>query len=111
VGSRILTQARRLAKPSNAKPIERPKNIPKDWIKTSSEKGEGIKYVDPNNKGTYVRIQRGEPNSPYPHQRVDYVRWQRNGVSLDVNGNPVSKYSPEAHILLKDFKFNPELFK
>lgn len=53
----------------------------------------------------------GNPNSPYPGSRQPYVRWQRNGQALDVNGQPVSKYSDAAHIPLEDFRFMPELFE
>lgn len=91
--------------------FKRPKGVPKEWIQKPSKNGEGTKYVDPKNSGTYVRIQKAAPKAQYPHQRIDYVRWQKNGRSLDKNGNIVSKRSAEAHIPVKDFKFKPELFQ
>ncbi len=55
---------------------------------------------------------RGNPNSPYPNSRAPYVRWQRNGQPLDMDGNKLpSKYDPAAHIPLEDFSFMPELFQ
>jgi hypothetical protein len=105
--------------PENEEPPEeededifrRPDGVPEDWEEKPSKKGEGVKYIDPKDKGTYVRIQRGKPKSTNAGQKYDNVRWQKNGQSLDKNGNPVKKQSQESHILLKDFKFKPELFK
>lgn len=98
-------------KPPTGKIFERPKNVPKDWIKKPSNKGEGTKYVDPKNPHSYVRISRGKPESSNPGQRVDHVRWQKNGQSLDKNGNPVSTQSQESHIPLDKFKFKLGLFE
>ena len=99
-------------KPKTPKDIfKRPKDVPEEWQKASSRKGDGIKYIDPKSGGsTYIRISRGKPDSTNAGQRIDYVRWQRNGKSLDKNGNVVPKNSQEAHIPLEDFKFKPELF-
>lgn len=92
--------------------FKRPKGVPENWIREAAKKGDGIKYVDPASKGgTYVRISRGNPNSSNPGQQGDYVRWQKNGDSLDKYGNVVPKGSQESHIPLKDFKFDWELFK
>ena len=88
-------------------------NIPKDWIRKPSNKGDGIKYIQPGTKNsTYIRIQKGNPNSSAPGQRHPYyVRWQKNGKSLDKNGNITNKDSYESHIPLENFHFKPELFK
>ena len=86
--------------------------MPKNWIRIPTKKGEGVIYIKPKTtNGTYVKIQRAEPNSSNAGQRYDNVRWSKNGKSLDVNGNIVPRKSPESHILAKDFKFNSELFK
>jgi len=90
---------------------DRPKNIPKDWVKSTSNNGKGVRYRDPNNKHNEVRVQRGEPNSSQPGQRQDYVTWKRNGQWLDKNGNRVPRQSLESHIPIDEFKFRPELFK
>jgi uncharacterized Zn-binding protein involved in type VI secretion len=93
--------------------FKRPKGVPDNWVQQSAKKGDGIKYLDPkdNRNGTYVRIQRGNPNSKNFSQREDYAAWQKNGQSIDKHGKPIPRQSAESHIPLKDFKFKPELFK
>ncbi len=91
--------------------FRRPDGVPEEWVEKISDKGEGKKYIDPNNKGNDVRIQRGNPESNFPSQRNDYVKWKRNGQWLDKNGNPVLGDSPEAHIPFEEFNFDAELFK
>ncbi|ADN76671.1 YD repeat-containing protein [Ferrimonas balearica DSM 9799] len=73
----------------------RPEGVPKDWIKKPSRNGKDVKWVDPRNPHSYVRVKRnGE------------VTQVRNGRALDKDGNEVRMNSPEAHgIQLKDFKF------
>jgi hypothetical protein len=68
-------------------------------------------YYDPTNKGNAVRVMQGKPTNPFPNSQSPYVRWQRNGQALDGNGNIVPKRTPDAHIPLPDYKFNPEIFK
>ncbi|MCB9292796.1 MAG: hypothetical protein H6559_06655 [Lewinellaceae bacterium] len=41
-----------------------------------------------------LRIMDGKPKSPWPNQRVPYVRVTKNGVRLDEFGNPVDPNSP-----------------
>ena len=96
--------------PDDDEIFKRPEGVPEDWIREESRKGEGIKYVDPNNEHNYVRISRGNPDSSNLGQQQDYVRWQKNGQSLDKNGRVVPSDSLESHIPLKDFKFDLELF-
>jgi hypothetical protein len=54
-----------------AKPFDRPKGVPKDWVQKPSGKGEGTKYVDPRDpkRGTDVRIQKGNPKNPIHHNK------------------------------------------
>jgi len=88
-----------------------PDGIPDGW-RIRPTKGEGgTWYYDPANKGNAVRVMQGDPSSPFPNSQTPYVRWQRNGQALDVNGNVVPKNTPDAHIPLQDFKFNPDLFR
>ncbi len=96
-----------------ARLFRRPQGVPKDWVRTKTKDGRGFVYTKPNTKGTtYVKIQKGNPNSTQAGQRVDNVRWQRNGQSLDKNGNAIStQKSLEAHIPVKDFIFNGGSFK
>jgi len=93
--------------------LGKPDGIPDDWEAVSSDDGKGIKYVDPldSRGGTYVRISPGNPDSQFPNSQEPYVRWQINGQTLDVNGNPVPIKSPDAHIPLTDFKFDPKVFE
>jgi hypothetical protein len=89
-----------------------PEGIPEGWRIRSTHGEGGVWYYDPTNKGNAVRVMPGDPTSPFPNSQSPYVRWQRNGQPLDVNGNVVpTKYSPDAHIPLNDFRFNPDLFK
>lgn len=80
-------------------------------MRSPSKNNRGVKYYDPKDRGTYVRIQKGNPSSSYIGQRKDYVRWQKNGKSLDKYGKVVDANTLESHIPVKDFKFLPELFK
>lgn len=89
-----------------------PRGIPESWrIRPTRGEG-GVRYYDPNNRGNSVRVMPGDPESPFANSRRPYVRWQRNGQPLDENGNELpTKNSPDAHIPLKDFRFNPEVLK
>jgi hypothetical protein len=69
-------------------------------------------YYDPTNKGNAIRVMPGRPSSLYPNSQAPYVRWQFNGQPLDVNGNVLpTKFSPDAHIPLQDFRFTPQVFE
>ena len=101
-------------KPQKPKPdiTKRPEGVPKDWVAKPTEKGDGVVYEKPGSKGgTYVKVQKGNPNSSNSGQRYDNVRVTKDGKSLDKNGNVVPKKSQESHIPVKDFKFDPELFQ
>lgn len=88
----------------------RPAGIPDAWRIVPTKGEGGVRYFDPRNPGNAVRVMPGDPNSAFPNSRTPYVRWQRNGQALDVNGRVVSKNSPDAHIPLADFRFDPSLF-
>jgi hypothetical protein len=73
-----------------------------------------VEYYDPTGglKGDAVRVMPGKPFSPWPNSREPYVRWQRNGQPLDINGDVLpTKECADAHIPLPLFKFKPELFQ
>lgn len=85
-----------------------PDGVPDTWRIRPTEGAGGVWYYDPTNKGNAVRVMPGNPASPFPNSQVPYVRWQQNGVPLDVNGNNLpNKNSPDAHIPLENFKFKP----
>lgn len=109
LGRRVLGRVGRNApKPDLSK---RPAGVPKDWKVSPTKDGNGMIYIHPKDRGTYVKVQRGNPRSSQHGQRYDNVRIQKNGQSYDVNGKKVPQQSMESHIPLEDFKFPEELFK
>lgn len=87
----------------------RPPGLPHEWRIVGTRGNGGTRYYDPSNPGNSVRVMQGSPNSPFPNSQAPYVRWQRNGQPLDINGNPLpSANVPEAHIPLDQFRFLPE---
>lgn len=80
-------------------------------MRKPTKDGNGVEYKDPNDSGTYVKIQRGNPDSSNEGQKYDNVRWQKSGQSYDVDGNDVERKTKESHIPFEDFKFDPELFR
>ena len=91
VGRRVLDRVEKITqKPDISK---RPNNVPKHWEKMPADKKEGTKYVDPKNPHNDLRIQKGNPNSQYPNQRGDYVRWKKmaNGLIRMVNHQLIQK--------------------
>ncbi|MEK6745702.1 MAG: minor capsid protein [Pseudomonadota bacterium] len=121
IGERIINKVGGnkppLPKPSE-KPAEkpkpditkRPKGIPKNWETKPTKNGDGVVYTDPKNHGTYIKVQKGNPQSSNPGQRYDNVRVQKDGQSYDVNGNKVPQKSQESHIPIEDFKINEGFF-
>ena len=97
-------------KPQEPKPdiAKRPEGVPKDWVAIPTKSGKGTIYQHPTEKGTYVKVEKGNPNSSQPGQRYDNVRIQKNGKSYDKDGNIVPRRSKESHIPIEEF--NPENF-
>lgn len=81
----------------------RPKGIPEDYLVSISERGAGMRYMDPLNTGNSVRVMPGKPHSSNLSQQKPYVVQQRDGRAFDRNGNFVSPDSPEAHIPIQEF--------
>jgi len=89
----------------------RPQGVPENWRIRGANTPGGVRYYDPSNPGHSVRVMQGNPNSPFPNSQTPYVRWQYHGQPLDVHGNVLpSKFSPDAHIPLQDFRFRPEVY-
>ena len=42
-----------------------------------------MKYVDPTNEHTYIRVMPGKPHSPMDYQQRPYVSLSKNGDALD----------------------------
>jgi hypothetical protein len=89
-----------------------PKGLPKRFRIREADNEGGIVYFDPKNKGNAIRVMPGNPLSRFTNSRVPYVRWQRNGHPLDVDGNILpTKKCPEAHISVSQIKLLPEVYK
>jgi hypothetical protein len=89
--------------------LKKPEGIPNDWVEVPHKNGR--KFILPGKKGDRLWITKGSPDATFKGQTYDYVRWQKDGKPLDINGNVVEKKSLESHIPVKDFKFRPELFE
>jgi hypothetical protein len=84
------------------------KQIPEGWEAKTANKGNGTKFLDPDNpNGNNVRVQGGNPDSPNPAQQEPYVKQMSNGKMVDVNGNQVDPKSAESHLPKQDFQFKP----
>ncbi|HPE85499.1 MAG TPA: hypothetical protein PLO43_04910, partial [Chlamydiales bacterium] len=81
----------------------RPKGVPKDYRVQLSNKPGGMKYVHPNDTGTYVRVMPGKPHSPHPAQQKPYVVQVKNGKAIDIDGKLVGLRDAKAHIPLEEF--------
>ena len=90
--------------------FERPKGVPENWEQSPSNKGEGMRYCDPNNPHNEVRLQKGKPEVSNPSQQKDYVRWKKDGGWLDKDGKPSTDIE-DTHIPIEEFKFKLEIFK
>jgi RHS repeat-associated protein len=85
--------------------------IPSTWAAKASRTGGGTIYQNPANPtGDTVRVMPGNPNSSFPNSQGPYVKWMRNGVTLDQFGNPVASNSDAAHIPFDLFRFDPTVY-
>lgn len=83
----------------------RPAGIPENYRIKISNNGSGMKYVHPNDEGTYVRVMPGKPHSEFSAQQKPYVIQMDHGKALDKNGKIINKESPEAHIPLSEYVY------
>lgn len=84
----------------------RPSGIPEDYLTCYSNKGCGIKYINPKDPiNTHIRIMPGNPNSPNPKQQKDYVIDVRKGKALKKGGGFISQKDPEAHIPADEYVY------
>lgn len=91
-------------------PQEAVDKVPDEWGPGQpNRKKEGERWLDPENpQGNGVRIDKGDPSSPNPSQRVDHVVVRTDGKVLGPDGQPIPpgepiKDHPEAHIPLSEW--------
>jgi hypothetical protein len=101
-------QCRELIHKTGIPTFPRPKGIPENFKIKISNKGSGMKYIHPENEGTYIRVMPGKPHSPNFYQQKPYINRRIDGKSLDKFGNIVENASPEAHISIEDFIYKGE---
>lgn len=98
--------------PAPALPWEDPavqEKLPEEWGDgQANKKGVGQRWQDPNDPGSGVRIDQGNPNNSQSTQQVDHVIVRENGKVIGRDGEPLSgsiKQNPEqAHIPLSEWK-------
>ncbi|GAB4194268.1 MAG: hypothetical protein Tsb0015_17260 [Simkaniaceae bacterium] len=98
-------EAKKLIHQAGIQTFPRPDGIPKNFKVKLSDKPGGMKYVHPQDEGTYIRIMPGKAHSQNPCQQKPYVNQRIHGKSLDKHGNIVSNKSKEAHIPLEEFVY------
>jgi hypothetical protein len=81
--------------------------VPDNWDVQLTRKGIGSRWTDPNHRGNSVRVDLGDPYSPFPSQRVDHVIVQNNGRIIGRSGDPIEgsikSNAVEAHIPLSEY--------
>ena len=83
--------------------------LPDEWGDgQANKKGVGHRWQDPNDPGSGVRIDQGNPNNSQPTQQVDHVIVRDGGKVIGCDGEPISgsiKNNPDqSHIPLKEWK-------
>ena len=89
-------------------PQEAKDKIPAEWGEGEpNRKGEGQRWQDPNDKGSGVRIDKGNPDNSQPSQQVDHVVVRDKGRVIGSDGQPINgsiKENPsQSHIPLRDW--------
>lgn len=81
--------------------------VPSDWGEGQPyAKGIGQRWTDPGNPGNGIRIDQGNPDSPFPSQQVDHVVVRSGGQILGPDGSPIEgtlAENPSAHIPLSEW--------
>ena len=83
--------------------------IPSNFIEKPNKKNVGFRWQDPNNRNNSIRIDKGDPASPFTSQRVDHVVVNSNGKVIGRNGMPINNNKIQddpinAHIPLSEYK-------
>ncbi len=98
-------QIRKILHQAGFQTFPRPKGIPNNFKVTFSNKGCGMKYINPQNPHESIRVMPGKPHSIKASQRKPYVIYQKHGKTLDKFGNIVDAASAEAHIPVDEFVY------
>ena len=81
-----------------------------DWTVKQSNKGNGIRIINPSNPQFEIRIMPGKSNSPNMAQQHDYIKIKTDKGFYDKNGNIIKSDKPsasfESHIELENFDLN-----
>ncbi len=104
-GNMTEEAAKELIRQTGLPTFSRPKGIPENFRVQLSDKGGGIRYIDPCNPHNEIRVMPGKPHSPLPYQQKPYVVQKRDGKALDRYGNLINKNHPEAHIPVDEFVY------
>lgn len=99
------TKIRKILHKTGFKTFPRPKGIPANFRVAFSDKGCGMKYINPENIHESLRVMPGKPHSIKPHQTKPYIIYQKHGKTYDKFGNIVDGASAEAHIPINEFVF------
>jgi RHS repeat-associated protein len=84
--------------------------LPSEWgDPLPTKKGIGFRWLDPENpRGNGVRIDQGDPNSPWPSQQVPHVVVRSDGKVIGRDGKPINgsidQDAENAHIPLSEWK-------
>ena len=70
-------------------------NLPEGWSKTEHN---GFIHIRDENGTIRIRIDPPDKNTLYPHKHL----YDKSGNPIDINGNPVDRRSPDAHIPLNE---------
>lgn len=97
------TKVRELIHDTGIPTFPRPTGIPENYLVAISDKGAGMKYINPQNEHIYVRVMPGKLHSPFPYQQKPYVVQMKSGKAIDKQGNLVLSDAAEAHISLDEF--------
>ena len=73
-----------------AEPADVANSIPNTWQASPTNKGDGIRYLNPNKPGETVIIEKGWPNISDPLHQGPYARISKNGTveRIPLKGNP-----------------------
>jgi uncharacterized protein RhaS with RHS repeats len=89
-------------------PEEARDKIPSEWGEGEpNRKGEGTRWQDPEDKGSGVRIDKGDPENSQPSQQVDHVVVRDKGRVIGRDGKPIDgsiKQNPsQSHIPMSEW--------